>query len=191
MVNIKLIIGSTRPGRFGAQPAAWLMDLVKDRTDAKFELIDLEKVNLPLLDEPQSAMTGVYANDHTKAWSAQIAPADGFVMVSPEYNHSYSPALKNAIDYLYAEWLHKPVAFASYGAHAGGARGVEHLRGVAGQLKMYDLSEHVIIPSYYTHFNEEGKWQPTEEQVTQAAAMLDAIVFWAEQMKEARAKLAK
>jgi NAD(P)H-dependent FMN reductase len=189
MVNIKLIIGSTRPGRFGIQPANWLMELAKDRTDAKFELIDLEEVALPFLDEPQSAMTGVYENDHTKVWSTRIAEADGFVMISPEYNHSYSPSLKNAIDYLYAEWLHKPVAFASYGMHAGGARAVEHLRGVVGQLKMYDLSEHVIIPNYFTQLDRQGKWQPTDEQVKQAQAMLDALVFWAEQMKAARAKL--
>jgi NAD(P)H-dependent FMN reductase len=191
MVNIKLIIGSTRPGRFGVQPAQWLMDLVKDRTDAQFELIDLEDVKLPFLDEPQPAMMGAYENEHTKAWSKRIAAADGFVFVSPEYNHSYSPSLKNAIDYLYAEWLHKPVAYVSYGVHAGGARGVEHLRGVAGQLKMYDLSEHVIIPSYFKQMDEQGKWTPSEEQIKQAHDMLDALVFWAEQMKTARAKLAQ
>jgi NAD(P)H-dependent FMN reductase len=190
MVNIKIIIGSTRPGRFGVQPAHWLMDLAKGRTNVKFELVDLKELALPFLDEPELAATGKYANEHTKKWSAQVAAADGFIMVTPEYNHSYSPVLKNAIDYLYAEWNNKPVAFTSYGAHAGGSLAVEHLRPVVALLKMYDLQEHVTIPNYYLHLNEEGKWQPNEEQVKKAEAMLDAVVFWAGQMKTARAELA-
>ena len=190
MVKIQIIVGSTRPNRFGIQPAQWLLNLAKSRTDAEFELVDLQKVALPFLDEPQSAVTGIYAHEHTKKWSAQVAAADGFVMVTPEYNHSYSPALKNAIDFLFAEWTHKPVSYLAYGAQTGGARAIEHLRGVAAQVKMFDLQEHLSVPNYWTQMNEQGEWQSTPEQTKTATAMLDALVFWSEQMKTARAELA-
>jgi NAD(P)H-dependent FMN reductase len=190
MVKIKVIIGSTRPTRFGIQPAHWLMELAKQYKDAEFELLDLAEVNLPFLDEPQSALTGVYEHEHTKRWSAMIAEADGFVLVTPEYNHGVSAPLKNALDYLYAEWNHKPVSFVSYGAQAGGARSVEHLRGAAGQLKMYDLSEHVIIPMYFAQLDQAGKWTANEAQVGMAHGMLKSLTFWAEKMKTARAELA-
>jgi len=191
MVKIKVIISSTRPTRFGDKPAAWIMDLAKQQQpEVEFELVDLAKVNLPFLDEPQPAMSGKYEHEHTKKWSAQMADADGFVFVTAEYNHSVPAPLKNAIDFLYAEWSYKPVAFVSYGTHAGGARAVEQLRGIVAQVKMYSLGEHVIIPSYYTQFDEAGKWQPNETQVSDAGTMLSAVTFWADKMKSARTELA-
>jgi NAD(P)H-dependent FMN reductase len=144
-MKIKLIIGSTRPNRFGPKPAQWLYDLARQRDDAEYELIDLHRVGLPFLDEPEPALSGRYANDHTKAWARTIAEADGLVFITSEYNHSYPAALKNAIDFLAAEWYYKPLGLVSYGAAQGGARAAEHLRGVAAQLKMYDLGDSELL----------------------------------------------
>ncbi len=191
MVTIKVILGSVRPSRFGIQPAQWIMGLSEQYKDqAQFELIDLAEINLPLLDEPVPASYDQYSKDHTKAWSKVVDSADGFIMISSEYNHSYAPSLKNAIDFLAKEWAHKPVSFVSYGADAGGARGVEHLRGVAGWLKMYDLGENLILPKYYTNLDEQGNFKFIEEHENKAHIIFKDVIFWAEQMKEARAKLA-
>jgi len=191
MAHIKVIIGSTRPERFGHQPAEWIMELAKEHPENTFELIDLKEVDLPFLDEPKPALYGEYQNDHTKAWAKTIDEADGFIIVSGEYNHTITPALINAIDFLAAEWRHKPVAFVSYGAAAGGARAVEHLRGVAGQLGMYDLSENLPIVNYWTQIGEQGRFTATEEQTEKVHMILKNVGFWANEFKASREKLAK
>ena len=101
MITIGIILGSTRPGRNGEAVARWAYELARTRNDAKFELVDLKDFNLPHLDEALPPSLGQYAKDHTKAWAATIARFDGFVFVTPEYNHSTSGALNNAIDFLY------------------------------------------------------------------------------------------
>lgn len=190
MPNIKIILGSNRPGRFAEQPGAWLLAQGKKLAGTNFELIDLAEVNLPLLDEPVPALSGTYQNEHSKAWSRRIADADGFVFVTPEYNHGYTPVLKNAIDYLYHEWKHKPVAFLSYGSVAGGARAVDQLRAVVGHLSMYDITEHIILPEYYAHKDASGQYQFTERHEGAARTMLESLVFWADNMAVGRRKLA-
>ena len=116
MIRIGIILGSTRPNRNGEQVATWVYDIASRRSDAEFELIDLRDYPLPHLDEPLPPSMGQYQNEHTKQWAATIASFDGFVIVTPEYNHCTSGVLKNAIDYLYAEWNNKAVGFVSYGA---------------------------------------------------------------------------
>src|SRR5581483_804162 len=128
------------------------------RDDAQFELVDLLDYPLPHLDEAVPAIRGDYQNEHTKAWAAKIASFDGFVMVTPEYNHSTSGVLKNAIDYLYAEWANKAVGFVSYGS-AGGARAVEHLRLIAGELQMADVRQQVTL-SLLTDFENYHIFKP-------------------------------
>ena len=190
MPDLKIILGSNRPGRFAEQPGTWLLEQGKKIEGATFELIDLAEVNLPFLDEPVPALSGTYQHEHSKSWSRSVAEADGFVFVTPEYNHGYTPVLKNAIDYLYHEWKHKPVAFLSYGAAAGGARAVDQLRAVVGHLSMYDITEHVILPDYYAHKDDSGQYQFSERHEGAARAMLDALAFWAEKMAPARKELA-
>lgn len=189
MVTIKVIVGSTRPNRFGPTPAHWLMGLTKEFDGARFELVDLADVNLPLLDEPIPAKENKYSKDHTKKWASIVGAADGFVFVVPEYNHSVSAATKNAFDYLYQEWNYKPIAFVGYGADAGGARSIEHLRLTASYLHMYDLSDQVVMPFYWDQIDKEGNFTPTERQVFGAKSVLKQIVFWAEQLKPIRAQL--
>src|SRR5258708_36118124 len=118
-LKIAVILGSTRPGRNGKAVADWVVDQAKDRAGATYDLLDLADYPLPHLDEALPPTFGQYAGDHTKAWAEKIAAYDGFVFVSPEYNHSTSGVLKNAIEYLYAEWNNKAVGLVSYGAVAG------------------------------------------------------------------------
>ncbi len=189
MVNIKIVAGSTRPDRFNIQPATWIYNLAKARTDIHAELLDLIEINLPLLDEAAPPSLGKYTHEYTKKWSVAVKEADGFIFVTPEYNHSTSAALKNAIDYLFEEWNYKPVSFVSYGSLAGGSRAVEHLRGIAAEIKMYDLREQIMLPNYWEHLNDKGQYTFTDQQAKSAQAMLESLVFWAIRMKEAREAL--
>ncbi len=190
MPVIKVILGSSRPNRFGIQPAEWLMGLAKDHPEATFELVDLKDLDLPLLDEPQPPAMAPYANEHTKKWAKIVDEADGFVFVTPEYNHATSAVLKNAIDYLAPEWRYKPVAFVAYGV-TGGIRAVQDLRLVVANLSMYDLRDEVNIANYWAQLDDAGKFVANEAQDTEAHKLLNNIAFWADQFKEARQKLGK
>lgn len=192
---IKIIIGSTRPQRFGPQVAGWIRKIGDELAassdgQVRFELVDLAEVNLPLLDEAVPPMMNQPQQEHTRRWGAIVGEADGFVFVTPEYNHSTGPALKNAIDYVIYQWAHKPVAFASYGSLAGGSRAVEHLRGIAGELRMFDLRDQVMIPNYWTQLDEKGTFVPTSEQDETARTMLRDLIFWTGAMKAPREELA-
>src|ERR1700746_3805045 len=135
MTRIGIILGSTRPNRNGEQVAKWVYHFAAQRPDAEFELIDLADYPLPHLDEPLPPSMGQYQNAHTQEWAATIARFDGFVFVTPEYNHSTSGVLKNAIDFLYAQWNNKAMGVVSYGA-TGGTRAAEHLRLLGGEVQM-------------------------------------------------------
>ncbi len=128
---------STRPGRNGEAGAKWVHEIAQKRSDAEFELVDIKDFNLPLLDEPVPSIMGQYSKPHTKAWAAKIGSFDGYVFVTPEYNHGISGALKNAIDFLFREWNDKAAGFVSYGG-AGGARAVEQLRLVMAEVQIGD-----------------------------------------------------
>lgn len=188
-MKITILTGSNRPGRFNMQPASWITKIAQAHSDIEVKLVDLQELALPFLDESVPASQQRYSHDHTKAWSKIVGESDGFVFVTPEYNHSYSAVLKNAIDYLYNEWNFKPVAFVSYGALVAGSRAVEHLRSVAGELKMYDIREQVLFPSYWEHLDKDGHYQFTDRNKESAEAMLTTLIFWAKQMKHSRDEL--
>jgi NAD(P)H-dependent FMN reductase len=176
MTRIGIILGSTRPNRNGEQVAKWVYDIASQRGDAEFELIDLRDYPLPHLDEPLPPAMGQYQNDHTKQWADKIASFDGFVMVTPEYNHSTSGVLKNAIDYLYAEWNNKAVGFVSYGS-VGGARAAEHLRLVAGELQMADVRQQVAL-SLLTEFENFSVLKPSDYSLASLSTLLDQVIAW-------------
>jgi NAD(P)H-dependent FMN reductase len=184
MTNVAIILGSTRPGRNGEAVAKWVHDLASTRTDAKFELVDLLDFNLPHLDEVLPPSLGQYANEHTKAWAATIGRFDGFVFVTPEYNHSTSGALKNAIDYLYAEWNNKAAGFVSYGS-LGGARAVEHLRLIMAELQVADVRAQVAL-SLVTDFVNYSEFAPNGYHVAEVTAMLDQVVAWSKALEPLR-----
>ena len=176
MTKIGIILGSTRPGRNGEAVAKWVLDVASKRTDAEFELVDLLDYNLPHLDEAAPPAMGQYAKPHTIEWSNKIGSFDGFVIVTPEYNHSTSGALKNAIDFLVAEWNNKAVGFVSYGAQ-GGTRAVEHLRLIAGELMMADVRAQVAL-SLITDFENFSVFLPNERHEQQLSTVLDQTVAW-------------
>jgi NAD(P)H-dependent FMN reductase len=176
MIRIGIILGSTRPNRNGEQVARWVYDNASLRSDAEFELVDLRDYPLPHLDEPLPPSMGQYQNDHTRQWADKIASFDGFVIVTPEYNHSTSGVLKNAIDYLYAEWNNKAVGFVSYGS-VGGARAVEHLRLVAGELQMADVRQQVAL-SLITEFENFSVLTPSDYSAAALNTLFDQVIAW-------------
>ena len=176
MPQIGIILGSTRPNRNGEQVARWVLEVASQRQDAEFELVDLRDYPLPHLDEPLPPSMGQYQNDHTRQWAEKIASFDGFVIVTPEYNHSTSGVLKNAIDYLFAEWNNKAVGFVSYGA-VGGARAAEHLRLVAGELQMADVRQQVTL-SLITDFENFSVFKPGDYSVASLNTLFDQVIAW-------------
>ena len=183
MLNVAIILGSTRPGRVGEAVANWVYEIAQHRTDAQCELLDVKSFSLPLLDEPLPPAVGHYTQPHTKTWAATIARFDAFVFVTAEYNHGIPGALKNAIDFLYAEWAHKAAGFVSYGA-AGGTRAVEQLRQVMGNLLVADVRSQVAL-SLFTDFND-SVFAPAAFHEAQVNRMLDEVVSWGTALKPLR-----
>ena len=189
MINVGIIVGSTRPGRKADAVARWVHEIGKKRNDASFEVVDIADFKLPLLDEPMPPMMGQYTHPHTKAWAAKIAGFDAFVFVTPEYNHSTSGALKNAIDFLWREWNDKAAGFVGYGG-AGGTRAVEHLRLVMAEVKVADVRAQVAL-SLFTDFENYVAFKPGPHQERAVTAMLDDVVAWGEALKAMRLQRAK
>jgi NAD(P)H-dependent FMN reductase len=184
MTCIGIILGSTRPGRRGEVVAKWVLEIASKQSEADFELIDLADYPLPHLDEPMPPSMGQYQNQHTKDWAATIVRFDGFVFVTPEYNHSTSGVLKNAIDYLYAEWNNKALGVVSYGA-VGGARAAEHLRLIAGELKMADVRTNVAL-SMFTDFQNFTDFAPSDYQGQALETLLGEVVAWSDALAPLR-----
>jgi NAD(P)H-dependent FMN reductase len=181
---IAVILGSTRPGRNGKAVADWVIDKAGARTAARYELVDLLDHPLPHLDEALPPGMGQYAGEHTKAWAATIRPYDGFVFVTPEYNHSTSGVLKNAIDYLSAEWNNKAAAFVSYGA-VGGARAIEHLRAICSELQIAHVRQQLSF-SMFTDFENFSVFAPGPQHAGSAEVLFDQLESWAAAMKSLR-----
>ncbi|MFK4145222.1 NADPH-dependent FMN reductase [Streptomyces sp. NPDC004065] len=185
MIRIGIILGSTRPGRNGEAVARWVHEIASQRTGAEFELVDLLDYRLPHLDEMLPPSLGQYAQPHTREWAEKIASFDGFIMVTPEYNHSTSGVLKNAIDFLYAEWNNKAVGFVSYGG-LGGARAVEHLRLIAGELQMADVRSQVAL-SLFHDFENFSVFKPGDFQLEALNTTLDQVLAWSAALAPLRA----
>jgi NAD(P)H-dependent FMN reductase len=189
-VKLQIIIGSTRQNRFSEKPARWLFDLAKTRTDAEFELLDLRDYPLPFYDEPvpPALIKGNYQNETAKKWAAKIAEGDGYIIVTPEYNHGYPGVLKNALDYLATEWGKKPVGFVSYGG-VSGARSVEQLRQVVIELRMVPIEAALLLP---VQIFRDAMGKKTEElpalfepMTKFATGFLDEICAWTARLKGA------
>ena len=184
MINVGIIMGSTRPGRKAESVARWVHGIASKRGDANYELIDIAEFNLPLLDEPVPPSMHQYSKPHTKAWAAKIAPLDAFVFVTPEYNHGISGALKNAIDFLFAEWNNKAAGFVGYGS-AGGSRAIESLRLVMGEIKVADVRQSVLL-SLFTDFENFTTFKPAAMHEKTVNTMLDEVVAWGTALKGVR-----
>ena len=184
MINVAIIVGSTRPGRKALAVAEWIYGFARQRQDARFEIVDIAEFELPLLDEAVPPSQGKYSKEHTRRWSAKIASFDAYVFVTPEYNHATSGALKNAIDFLYKEWNNKAAAFVGYGS-AGGTRAVENLRLVMGELQVADVRAQVAL-SLFTDFENFTAFKPAAHHESSVKAMLDQVIAWGGAMKTLR-----
>ena len=175
MPKLSIVIASTRPGRASVPIAEWFAARARTHAAFEVEVIDLAEVGLPFMDEPHHPMLRRYVHDHTKAWSARVDATDAFVFVTPEYNSGFPAPLKNAIDYLHAEWQHKPVAFVSYGGVSAGTRAVQMLKQVVTTLRMVPLVEAVNIPFHPQFIDEAGTVQPNDVMEQAAKAVLDEL----------------
>jgi NAD(P)H-dependent FMN reductase len=185
---LRVIIGSTRPGRVGPSVAEWIIERAREHGGFDVEVTDLAELNLPMYDEPNHPRLKKYVHQHTKDWSALADASDAFIFVTPEYNYSFNAATKNAIDYLFHEWAHKAAGIVSYGGIAAGTRATQMLKQVLTTLKIVPVTEAVNIPFVFKHLDEDKRFKSTEEMEQAATAMLDELQKWTEALLTLRAK---
>jgi NAD(P)H-dependent FMN reductase len=173
-LRLQVIIGSTRPTRIGAMIAYWFAGVARSHDDFEVEVVDLMEWQLPMLTEPNHPRLGQYTQELTRRWSSTIDAADAYVIVTPEYNNSYTAPVKNALDHLYREWNDKPVGFVSYGGVAGGARAVQTLKEVVTTLKMLPVFEGVMVPFAPSHI-DNGDFVTNDIIDASAVGMLNEL----------------
>jgi NAD(P)H-dependent FMN reductase len=174
--HILVILGSTRQGRHGDMVATWVLGRVRECPDATFALVDLRELALPLFDAALPPAFGTVAAA-ALGWAERVDGADGYVFITPEYNHGYPAPLKNAVDHLYREWAHKPAAIVSYGGYGGGYRAAEQLRQVLIELKMVPVREQVGVPAIWAAFDDAGA--PRAHSLGGALdAMVTELLWW-------------
>ena len=169
---LQVVVASTRPGRIGPAFARWFVDLAQQEDLFDIEVVDLAEVDLPFMDEPHHPRLQRYEHQHTKDWSATVSRADAFVFVTPEYNYGYNAVLKNALDFLHAEWADKPVGFLSYGGVAAGTRSVQQLKQVVTALRMVPVVEAVNVPFAAQFLDADRRVRPNDAMVAGAEGML-------------------
>jgi NAD(P)H-dependent FMN reductase len=191
MLKIGVILGTIRQGRFGEKPARWILGELNKHPDIEAELLDLRDYPMPFFDEPVSPgwISEPYKNEVVARWTKKIGEKDGYVIIAPEYNRSFTGVLKNAIDWVYREWNKKVVGFVSYGS-VGGARAVEHLRTVAVEMQMVPVRQGVHLPweVYMSMAKDEvpvdpAKFAPVEQQ---AHALVEQIAWYGKALQAAR-----
>lgn len=183
-LKILVIVGSVREGRLALPVAHWVMEQATAREDLACELVDLAEWNLPFYPHPRPPAAGDYKDPLQIGWAEKIASADGYLLIAPEYNHSPSAVLKNALDTVYAEWGRKPVTFVSYGG-MGGARSVEQLRLTAVALQMAPLESAVQLVSPWIKRDGE-RWNGDASDVRRLGRLFDDLAWWAGALKAAR-----
>ncbi|MBD0257288.1 MAG: NAD(P)H-dependent oxidoreductase [Cytophagales bacterium] len=186
MHKLKVISSTTRPGRKGPALTAWLAAIARQHPEFEVEVLDLAEINLPMMNEPFHPKLQKYQHEHTRQWSATIAEADAFVMVTAEYNSGIPAPLKNALDYLGKEWAHKPVAIVSYGGVSAGTRSAQMLKSVLATLKMVPLVETVAIPFFDQFINGQGVFVPNPISEKAAHDMVAELFRWATALKPLR-----
>ncbi|WP_213813643.1 NADPH-dependent FMN reductase [Glaciihabitans sp. dw_435] len=162
MPTLMIVVASVRPGRIGLPIAEWVNKHTEEFGAFDVDFADLLEINLPFMDEPNHPVKRQYTKPHTFAWSERVDAADAFIFVTPEYNHSYAPALKNALDFLSQEWWRKPVGFVSYGGVSGGSRGVAAFEPAMTTVGLVKAGAAVELPFAASHvvdgvFNAEAK----------------------------------
>jgi NAD(P)H-dependent FMN reductase len=185
--TLRVIIASTRPGRAGEPIGRWFAGRCLHDGRFAVELTDLAELALPMMDEPQHPRTRQYVHEHTQAWSRTIEASDAFAFVMPEYNHGFSGALKNAIDYLHEEWAFKPVGFVSYGGLSGGTRAVQLLKPILSCLRMLPVTDQVALANYAEHLTD-GSFDPGAPEEIACTVMLDELYRASAALADLRAR---
>lgn len=184
MLNIAVVQGSVRQGRNGDAVAKWMYDFATKRNDANYEVVDLAEFKLPFLGEELASAEQEIANAAIKAWSDKMASFDGFIFVTPEYNHAIGGALKNALDFLNPELNNKAAGFVGYGS-LGGTRAHENLRLILGELQVADVRTAVTF-SLMSDFENMSVFKPADYHEANANAMLDQVIAWSGALKTIR-----
>jgi NAD(P)H-dependent FMN reductase len=188
MTNLKIITSTTRPGRSGVAVEKWFTELAKTKHEFNVELLDLSVINLPFMDEPNHPRMQKYQHEHTKKWSAKINEADAFIIVLAEYNFAFPAPIKNALDFLFNEWMHKPVGFVSYGGVSGGLRSTQMLKQVVTTMSMVPITAQVNIPFFAKLIDENGVFQANEVIIKSAEHTLMELEKWSVILKPMRGK---
>ncbi|MFI7615560.1 NADPH-dependent FMN reductase [Nonomuraea terrae] len=185
--KLVIVVGSVREGRFGPVVASWVADQARQHGGFTVEVVDLAEVEIPLAlpaESPKYAGESYPRPAGMAALTSALAGADAFVIVTPEYNHSYPASLKAAIDWHFTQWTAKPVAFVSYGGAAGGRHAVLHLENVLTELHAVTIRDGLAFPNYFT------AWQdglPLDPQASgYAKTLLDQLAWWAGALHSAR-----
>lgn len=185
MPTIGIIIGSTRPHRRGADVAAWVRDAAVQRDDATFDLIDLNEFELPHFDQVVPPMMGGTQSEPAKDWARAVGACDGYIFVTPEYNQYLPGAMKNAIDFVYAEWANKAAAIVSYGV-AGGLGASAQLRLMCGLFGMADIPAQVML-TLSADFENMSEFRPRPASAVALNNLLDQVVAWTSALAPLRA----
>jgi NAD(P)H-dependent FMN reductase len=184
MMHIQIVVGSIREGRRAQPVADWTYRHVATRTDCSVELVDLKDWNLPFMSFEKPPIMGGYQDEVQRRWAQKVAQGDGYLFVSPEYNHGYTPVLKNALDYLYAEWVRKPASFVTYGG-VSGARGIEQLRLVLVELQMAPLRDALHLSGIPGKL-KDGVFTGDSRDEEQLDRVLDELLWWSRALGAAR-----
>ena len=180
-LKIGIVQGSVREGRNGDAVAKWMNDFAEKRNDAEYEIVDLANYNLPFLG---SANAQPDAEGQIKAWSEKMASFDGYIFITPEYNHAIGGALKNALDFLNPELNNKAAGFVGYGS-LGGTRAHENLRLILGELQVADVRTAVTF-SLMSDFENMSVFKPADYHAGNANTMLDQVLAWSGALKTVR-----
>ncbi|MBB4917732.1 NADPH-dependent FMN reductase [Streptosporangium saharense] len=187
-LRLAVIVGSVRQGRFGPTVANWFAAQAGNRDDVLVDLVDLADTPLPEALPAFGQPPGPEAARTLAKLTPRLEAADAFVVVTPEYNHSFPASLKTAIDWHFTQWQAKPVGFVSYGGMAGGLRAVEHLRAVFAELHAVTVRETVSFHGAWERFGPDGLPKDPDGCDAAAGVMLDQLLWWGHALREARAR---
>lgn len=185
-LKVLVMIGSTRPTRIGGAIGDWVAESARQAGDWDVTVADLRELDLPMMNEPRHPRLGEYEHSHTKQWSALVAQQHAFIIVLPEYNHSYTAPVKNALDYLSKEWQEKPVGLVSYGGLSAGLRAATALKPVLAAMRMVPLTDAVSIPSASQHV-QDGVFVASDSATSSATTMFQELRRWAVALQPLRA----
>ena len=194
-MKIQVILGSTRPGRITERVAKWAVAEAGKLENVDVELVDLAEYDLPFFDEPISPRYNPnrVINAPVKKLLTKLAEADGYVVVTPEYNHSISAVLKNMFDYLDFQLTRKPVLAIAHGS-VGGARAIEHLKAIISEAGAVAVPQTIAMHGASELLDADGNYVGDTTNPygsdKMIAMVLGELVWWTSTLKAGREEAA-